>query len=265
MSARSVPDGPTDAFTRDAFHRGRFWLVQPAAGGHRAGMDAMMLAAAAPSAFAGHVADFGAGAGAAGLAVAARCPDARVTLVENAPEMAESARQTLALAENAALAPRCRLVEADLTLTGPRRAAAGLADNAFDLVIMNPPFNAAIDRATPHALKRSAHVMGPDMFAAWIRSAAAVTRPGGGLAAIIRPASLPELLAAMAGRFGAARIKPIHARADEAAIRVIVRALKGSRGPLTLEAPLFLHDAGDNRFTAQADALINGRASLFGD
>ena len=55
--------------------------------GHRAGMDAMMLAAAVPSGFAGRLADFGAGAGAAGLAVASRCPAAEVVLVENAPEM----------------------------------------------------------------------------------------------------------------------------------------------------------------------------------
>ena len=45
----------------DAFHRGRFFLVQPAAGGHRAGMDAMMLAAAVPSAFAFHRAGLGHG------------------------------------------------------------------------------------------------------------------------------------------------------------------------------------------------------------
>ena len=75
------------ATTVDAFHRGNFWLVQPKGAGHRAGMDAMMLAAAVPSGFAGRLADFGAGAGAAGLAVASRCPGARIVLVENAPEM----------------------------------------------------------------------------------------------------------------------------------------------------------------------------------
>ena len=40
-----------------------------------------MLAAAVPSSFAGRLADFGAGAGAAGLAVLSRCPDAEVVLV----------------------------------------------------------------------------------------------------------------------------------------------------------------------------------------
>ncbi|MEP0698057.1 MAG: methyltransferase, partial [Nitratireductor sp.] len=33
-------------FTIDAFHRGRFFVVQPACSGHRAGMDAMLLAGA---------------------------------------------------------------------------------------------------------------------------------------------------------------------------------------------------------------------------
>ncbi|TIW14778.1 MAG: methyltransferase, partial [Mesorhizobium sp.] len=63
MAATTAPDTP--AHTVDAFHRGRFWLVQPSQGGHRAGMDAMMLAAAVPSGFSGRLADFGAGAGAA--------------------------------------------------------------------------------------------------------------------------------------------------------------------------------------------------------
>ncbi|MER2534685.1 MAG: hypothetical protein ABTQ31_05920, partial [Rhizobiaceae bacterium] len=47
----------TGASTLDAFHRGRFWLVQPDRRGHRAGTDAMMLAAAVPSGFGGRLAD----------------------------------------------------------------------------------------------------------------------------------------------------------------------------------------------------------------
>ena len=66
--------------TLDAFHRGDFHVVQPSRG-HRSGMDAMMLAAAVPSSFAGRLADLGAGAGAAGLAVASRCTGWTVVLV----------------------------------------------------------------------------------------------------------------------------------------------------------------------------------------
>src|SRR5690606_29240295 len=126
--------------TVDAFHLGRFFLAQPLGRGHRAGLDAMILAAAVPSDFAGRVADLGAGAGAAGLAVASRCGKARVTVVENNAVMADFARRTLALAQNAGIAGRCEVLFADVLLTGRERSAAGLSDHAYDCVVMNPPF-----------------------------------------------------------------------------------------------------------------------------
>ncbi|MCO5063263.1 MAG: methyltransferase [Rhizobiaceae bacterium] len=264
-SATAEPAVETARFTRDAFHRGRFWLTQPKDTGHRAGMDAMMLAAAVPSSFAGRVADFGAGAGAAGLAVAARCPATEVVLVENAAEMLECAARTLADPANAHVAARASILAADLALTGRARNAAGLLDNSFDQIVMNPPFNAPADRATPDALRRAAHVGHDGLLESWIRSAAAVVRPRGGLAAIARPEMLPGLLAAMEGRFGGVEIMPIHPRDDKAAIRIVVRAVRGSRGSLKLSPPLFLHEHGSDRFCERADAINNGLASLFGD
>lgn len=253
------------AHTLDAFHRGAFWLVQPKGAGHRAGVDAMMLSAAVPSSFAGRLADFGAGAGAAGLAVASRCPKATVVLVENAVEMARFAELTLEHPGNAHLKGRASLLVADVALTGRARQKAGLSDGSFDYVIMNPPFNAARDRPTPDLLKQKAHVMEDGLFEAWIRSAAAVTKPRGGLAIIARPVSLAPILAALAGRFGSAEIMPVHARVDTPAIRIVVRAKRASRGALTLKPPLILHDGPGDGFSARADAINNGRAALFGD
>lgn len=253
----------TSSHSLDAFHRGDFWLVQPRETGHRSGVDAMILSAAVPSAFAGRLADFGAGAGAAGLAVASRCHSATVTLVENSPDMAGFAMLTLDHANNARFAGRASLLVADVALAGRAREKAGLADGSFDYVIMNPPFNAARDRPTPDPLKQQAHVLQDGLLEAWIRSAAAVVRPRGGLAIIARPVSLPDILAALEGRFGSAEIVPVHPRADAPAIRVVVRARRASRGRLSLMPPLVLHD-GDV-FSARADAINNGRASLFGD
>lgn len=256
---------PRDAATVDAFHRGAFWLVQPAAKGHRSGMDAMMLAAAVPSTFAGRLADLGAGAGAAGLAVAARCPQSHVVLVERSEDMAAFARLTLDHPNNATVSARAALLTADVTLAGKARAAAGLADASFDFAIMNPPFNGERDRPTPDSLKREAHVMTDGMLEAWVRTAAAIVRPRGGFAAIIRPKSLGPLLATLGGRFGAAEIVAIHPRADADAIRVIVRATRGSRATPVLKPPLILHGPDGHGFTARADAINNGRASLLGD
>lgn len=252
------------AHTVDVFHRGAYVLVQPAERGHRAGMDAMMLAAAVPSSFAGYVADLGAGAGAAGLAVIARCPEARTLLVEKSPDMAAYAQLTLAHPDNATLAGRASVLTADVTLTGKTRVIAGLDDNAFDFAILNPPFNAARDRQTGDALKKEAHVMEAGLFEKWLRTAAAIVRPRGGVAIIARPESLSDILVPLKGRFGNAEILPIHPRADAAAIRIVVRATRGARGTLSIRPPLVLHEGGDS-FSARADDINNGRASLFGD
>lgn len=253
-----------EAFTIDAFHRGRFHLVQPATKGHRAGLDAMLLAASVPRDFAGSVADLGAGAGAAGFAVAARCARARVKLVERAQEMVACARASLALPENEPLAARIEVLQADVELTGRARSQAGLAERCVDFAVMNPPFNAAPDRASPDTLKRQAHVMAPGLLERWIRTAAAIVTPGGGLAVIARPASLPDILLALEGRFGAPEVLPVHARDDAEAIRILVRARKGARGRLRLLPGLVLHGSDDS-FTARAEAVINGQATLFED
>ena len=224
----------------------------------------MILAAAVPEGFDGALADFGAGAGAAGMAVAARCPKARVTLVENDPVMADFARRTIAHEKNAAFSSRLSVLEADVSLSGKARVNSGLCDRSFDYVIMNPPFNSPRDRATPDALKASAHVMAEGMFEAWLRTAAAVLRPGGKMAVIARPASLKEILIACEGRFGALRIMPILPRPTEAAIRILITGVKGSRAGLSIEPPLVLHGESGNGFSARAEAVINGEADVFG-
>jgi tRNA1(Val) A37 N6-methylase TrmN6 len=223
----------------------------------------MILAGAIPADFSGAAADFGAGAGAAGMAVAARCPKARVTLVENDPLMADFARRTIGHEKNAAFSSRLSVLEADVSLSGKSRVDSGLCDRSFDHVIMNPPFNSPRDRATPDALKAAAHVMSDDMFEAWLRTAAAVLKPGGEVAIIARPASLKEILIASEGRLGGLRILPILPRPSEAAIRILVTGVKGSRAGLRLEPPLVLHGESGNAFSRRAEAVINGECGLF--
>lgn len=251
--------------TEDAFHRGQFVLVQPDKGGHRAGMDALVLAASLPTGFAGMAVDFGAGAGAIGFAVAARCPLAQVTLVELAPEMAACARLSLEHPANRDLADRITIVEADVTALPGMRKQEGKAAQFADFILMNPPYNDPRGRASPDPLRRQAHVKSAGLIDAWLRAAAGVARPKAGVAIIARPAETGEILAALDGRFGAAEIIAIHARADAPAIRVVVRARYGSRAATYILAPLVLHDGDGGAFTARAEAINAGEASLFGD
>ena len=71
----------SDEFTEDAFLGGQLRLRQPKSG-HRAGHDAMLLAAATPAHSGDRVVDLGAGVGAAGLAVARRVQGIQLVLVE---------------------------------------------------------------------------------------------------------------------------------------------------------------------------------------
>src|SRR5690606_11987500 len=105
--------------------------------------------------------------------------------------------------------------------------------------------------------RRDAHVMAEGLFEAWLRTAAAIVRPRGGLALIARPQSLAAILAAMTGRFGGAQVLSIHPRPRQPAIRIVVRAVRGSRAALSLMPPLFVHEETDDRFSTRADAITN--------
>src|SRR3954447_4641586 len=78
-------------FSEDAFLDGRLRLRQPKSG-HRAGHDAMLLAAATPARLGDRVVDFGAGVGAAGLAVAKRVAGIELVLIEFDDALAHLAR-----------------------------------------------------------------------------------------------------------------------------------------------------------------------------
>lgn len=233
--------------------------MQPKGRGHRAGMDAMLLASLVAQDGPCRVADLGAGAGAAGMAVASRLEHANVTLFERSSEMAVFARRSVALPQNEAFAARLSVYEADVTLRGKARIEAGLLDSHFHHAIMNPPYNDAGDRKTPDGLKAEAHAMTDGLFEDWIRTACAIVMPGGQLSLIARPQSIGDIIAACAQKFGGLEVTLIHPRAREDAVRMLVTGIKGSRARLTFRAPLTMHEGDGNAFALYVDDLSNGR------
>jgi len=258
-TSKSGSDG--DDVSRDAFFRGQFEVLQPRHGAHRAGQDALLLAASIPENAQGRLADFGAGAGVAGMAVAARIREVEVDLVEIDGQMTDLATQGLRLACNARLSGRVQTIQADVTLTGDKRELSGLANSTYDYVIMNPPFNGVGHRPSPQIKRMQAHVMGEGGLDPWFRSAAAVLRSSGKISIILRPQSLGQLLAGFQGRFGNAQIMPIHSRADEPANRIIVVAAKGARAPLNLLPGVVMHEE-DGTPTPLAAGIYDGKLAL---
>ncbi|MFN3348368.1 tRNA1(Val) (adenine(37)-N6)-methyltransferase [Pseudorhodoplanes sp.] len=242
------PEATLDV-TDDAILNGRLRLYQPRRG-HRFGHDAILLAAAVPAARGDRVAEFGAGVGAAGLALLARVPEIEVTLIEIDPGLSALARRNI---DRNSFSGRARAVTRDVT--------APAEDAAYDRVLMNPPFNEAPLQPSPDPRRRTAHEATPDLLQRWIGGARSALRDGGTVTLIWRAEGLTDILAALADGFGAVSILPVYPAPGRAAVRLIVTAGKGARAPLRMLAPLILNDALACP-TADAEAVLRQGAGL---
>lgn len=243
--------------THDAFLDGRLSIAQPVRG-FRAGLDSVLLGAAVgPST--GRLLDLGAGAGVAAFVAMAHHPALMATLVDADTESVELA------AENAAgngLADRTTVVGLDVTASGRSRLAAGLAADAFASVIANPPFFEARRGTRASARGAAARHMTGDQLDLWVRTAAAHAAPGGEAIFIHTAEALPVLLDSFAARFGAITVLPLTPREGEAAHRILMRGIKGSRAPLTLLASRALHLHDGRHFRAEFEAILRGGERL---
>ncbi|GAA0556313.1 methyltransferase [Rhizomicrobium electricum] len=217
-------------------------IVRQSETGFRAGLDAVMLAAAVPDCN-GEVLELGAGAGTASLCLAARQAAVTVVGLEIDPELVALAG---ANAEANAIAGRVTFAAADIfDLPAAYR-------RSFNHVLCNPPFHGDEGQAAPDPAKARALQDG-GRLAAWLEVGLKRTVSGGTFTAILRADRLGEALAALPER--GVTIFPLWPKAGVAAKRVIVQARQGSRAPLVVAAGLVLH-RDDGTYTAEADAVL---------
>lgn len=242
--------------TDDAVLGGKLKLLQPARG-HRAGHDAILLAAAAPSSQ--HAIDLGAGVGTAGLALLVRKIAERVTLVEIDSDLASLARENV---KRNGFGERTEIVVTDALKLARKSGAEHPAAASADLVLMNPPFNdPSRKNISPDPTRRRAHSAADSDLDLWVGAAERLLAPNGKLALIHRPEAIEAILAMLKGRFGAAEFIPIFPRADAPAIRLIVRAIKGRRTPPAMLPGIVLNDA-NNQPTEAANRILRDAAAL---
>jgi len=235
----------------DAVLGGRLLLRQPLRG-HRVGHDAILLAAATGGKAGEHAIEFGAGVGAAGLALAQRVPELNVTLVEIDPDPCALAEHN---ATQNALADRVRVLCADVEHLP---ALPSIADR----VLMNPPFNDPRRHNTsPDPNRRRAHVADPELLPRWIAAADRVLRDEGVLTLIWRADDLDAALSALNPAFGHVAIQPVLPRPGAVAIRVLIRTVKGAPWKRTDIAPLVLNDPA-NKPTREAEAILREAQAL---
>ena len=241
--------------TRDAFLGGRLTLVQPEKG-FRAGLDSVLLGAAAGRS-SGHLLDLGAGVGTAALVALADRPALAATLVEADPQMAALAAENT---DSNGFSARARVLTLDLTASGRTRSAAGLAADAYDTVIANPPFFEAGTAPSPR--RAAARHMPAEILDLWVKAAATHAAPAGEVIFIHVAERLAALLAAFDARFGAITLLPLIPREGEPAHRILIRGIKGSRAQLTLLASRALHTPAGRSFRAEFEAIFRGEDRL---
>ncbi len=250
----SVPEGD---LTRDAFLGGRVVVRQPAKG-YRAGVDAVLLAAACEARDGERVLELGCGVGTAALCLAARVPGVSITGVERDPATAELARRNAAEAG----AP-LGVVTADIAAL-----PASVRQIGFHHVILNPPyFRRDASWPSGHAAREAA--MGETArtpLAEWLSVAVRRVAPKGWVTAIHRAERLDDLLAGL-GRLGSVQVQPLVPRAGRPARLLLVRARKGGRAPLVLLSPLVMHQGATHRadgedYTADLRAILRDAAPI---
>jgi len=246
-------DKELTGLTQDAFLGGALTICQPQRG-FRSGLDAVVLAASIPARAGEHALEAGLGVGVASLCLLRRVPGLRVTGLEAHAETA-----TLA-ADNALhnhLQDQLEIHQGSI-----EAPPVALRQRVFDHVFANPPFLESGEGVKADGEMRAGARMGPPgTLGAWVDFCVRRAAPGASVTVLHRADRLDRLLAAFGERCGGVQVFPLWPKAGVPAKRVLVRAIKGSRRPLTMLSGLVLHEA-DGAFTGEADAILRRGAPL---
>jgi len=232
MALRLMKSEDAAQLTRDDFLGGRLAIWQPKKG-YRAGLDAVMLAAAVEAQAGESVLELGLGVGVASLCLGRRVSGVHLTGLEVQSDYADLARRNAA--ENDI---PLEVVEGDLS-----QMPATLKARRFDHVFANPPyFDRAASSPAPDAGRERA--MGEETpLAMWVTEGAKRLAPKGTLTMICRTARLPELLAAMTGRVGSIEVLPLVSDRGQPAKTMLVRGKQAGRAEFRLHDPWLVHES----------------------
>lgn len=246
---------PVSNFTDDGFLDNRLKVLQPRKG-YRAGLDAVMVAAAVPAIAGDHIFEAGIGTGVAALCLAKRVPDIRITGVEINPDYAVLAKENAArngLKDSITVVPGDM---ADMKITG------AFATGSFDHAFANPPYREQGRARQPaDEGRRQAFVSNMATVADWVDKMVDLTRPGGTVTMIL-PVELDEVFRNLyVSAKAKLKIQPLLPRKGELPNRLIYQLKIGEAPGTQYVSPLVLHGK-DGGYTKGADAILREMGAL---
>jgi tRNA1Val (adenine37-N6)-methyltransferase len=202
--------------------------------GYRFSMDAVLLYDFVSLKRVERIADLGAGSGVVGLLLARRYADSSVTLVELQESLYKLARKNVRIN---GLSDRVEVLKADI-----RSLPAKL--KGFDLAISNPPFRKpGTGRLSPGEERALARHELALTLKELVSAASGILKHGGRFSIIYHPARLLELVEELkAVRLEPKRFRFVHGNIKSEAKMVLLEAVKGGRGGMKIEKPLFVYN-----------------------
>lgn len=232
--------------TLDNFLGGRIKLIQPSEG-YRAGIDPIFLAATLHPKPQEKILDIGAGVGTASIALAVRCPDAKIFGLEVQPDLVNLAFTNI---QTNQLQGRIEMIKGDL-LSPP----GSLKFHSFDQIMTNPPYyEYNRTQSSPIPGKAQANTETVDL-GKWIKFSLKLLKPKGIFTMIHRVERLSEILHHFGEQVGDVTVYPLWPGPSKLAHRVIVQGRKNVRGELRLSQGMTLH-GGAEKYTPEAEAIL---------
>ena len=231
---------PPPDISTDLFLNGKLEIFQ-LKDAFKSGSDAVFLSAM-PETLSGKVLEVGCGTGVVSLCLAKRFKNAKILGIDLQERLIHLATES---AKHNQLDSNCTFLQQDLQNTP-------FESQSFDALITNPPyFNLSSPSPIDSIKTAKNHVMDPKE---WISLCGKLIKPKGYFYCIYPATQLDFLIQQLTG-FGNITIYPLWSKAGVPAKRVLVKAQKNSKTPLTLCGGLILHNE-DGSYTKEAQSIL---------
>lgn len=239
--------------TTDYLYDGNLKFLQPAKG-YRFSIDAVLLSGAAPFEDNASIADLGSGCGIISLSLAFFGNPHSIRGIELQPHLAALAKENIQLND---LSKRVEVMQGDI-----REVSRLLPENAFDLVVSNPPFYPLnTGRLSPNPGRAVARHELNGTFLDFARGAHFLLKDTGRFV-IIHRADMTESLLKDLARSGlhASWIQYVHSNSQSPPWRVLIETRPGKERQVIVRPRLNLRQNGV--YTPSIQALVDGNPEL---